>query len=175
MQDNLLTETRTTTTTATASPRVAAPDQGEHLWFTGNSMRFKATAETTGGAYALIDARVTPGHAPPLHVHEHEDEAFFVLEGTFRFLCDGERTVAEPGTYLFVPRGTPHAFRYDDDEPGRMLSILSPGGGENFFRDAGEPAAHSGMPPAGPPDMAALLAAGERHGNRVVGPPMGAR
>jgi mannose-6-phosphate isomerase-like protein (cupin superfamily) len=46
------------------------------------------------------------------HVHDHTDEFFLVLEGTFDIALrdgDGERTVSlGPGEIFVVPRGTEH-------------------------------------------------------------------
>jgi mannose-6-phosphate isomerase-like protein (cupin superfamily) len=48
------------------------------------------------------------------------------------WLGDAE-TVARPGAFLLVPRGTPHALRRVSDEAVRMLTLASPGGMEEFF------------------------------------------
>jgi len=53
-----------------------------------------------------------------------------------------------------------------------MLTLLSPGGGEGVFLAGGRPAEREGLPPAGPPDIAALKRASETFGNEIVGPPM---
>jgi hypothetical protein len=52
-----------------------------------------------------------------------------------------------------------------------MLNIISPGGGEGFFAEAGRPAAAEGLPPAGPPDVEALSHAAEKYGSEILGPP----
>jgi uncharacterized cupin superfamily protein len=33
-----------------------------------------------------------PGHATPYHLHHVEDEAFYVLDGEYTFICDGVKT-----------------------------------------------------------------------------------
>jgi len=48
-------------------------------------MTIKATAESTGGAYGLVESQVAPGFSPPLHVHRNEDEIFHILEGKMLF------------------------------------------------------------------------------------------
>ncbi|MEA2156148.1 MAG: hypothetical protein QOE11_2288 [Solirubrobacteraceae bacterium] len=166
------TTTTTHLTTAETRARVVGPDQGEHLWFLRNSMHIKADAGTTGGAYGLVQSLVAPKFSPPLHVQDLEDEAFYVLEGNFTFLCGGERIAAGPGSYVFIPRGLPHSFINEDDTPGRLLTIITPGGGERFFADGGRPAEGDGLPPEGPPDIEALHRAAAAHGSRIIGPPM---
>jgi len=152
--------------------RVLGPGEGTAIWFLTNHMTIKATAETTGGAYALVESLIAPGYSPPLHVHYREDEAFWVLEGDLSLRC-GDRTFrAGAGSYVFLPRGVPHTFVVEGDAPARMLMMLSPGGGEGLFIEGGRPAEREGLPPVVPPDIEALKRISERYGSAIVGPPM---
>jgi hypothetical protein len=56
-----------------------------------------------------------------------------VLSGRLAVWVDGTEHVAEPGAFLLVPRGVPHAARRVTDEPVRMLAVVSPSGLERFF------------------------------------------
>ena len=111
---------------------------------------------------------------PPLHVHHREDEAFFVLAGRLRFVCGEEAIVAGPGAFVFLPRDVPHTFVVEGEEPAHLLTLVSPGGGEGFFVEAGRPPEGPGLPPAGPPDIATLQRVAPRYGNEIVGPPLAA-
>ncbi|MGH9454238.1 MAG: cupin domain-containing protein [Terriglobia bacterium] len=51
----------------------------------------KATGESTGGAFGLIEQLIPAGFATPYHVHHAEDEAFYVLEGQLTFICEGKK------------------------------------------------------------------------------------
>jgi hypothetical protein len=73
---------------------------------------------------------VTP---TPLHRHTRAEEAFYVLSGRLAVWLDGTEQVAEPGAFLLVPRGVPHAARRVTDEPVRMLTLVSPSGLQRFF------------------------------------------
>ena len=55
-------------------------------------------------------------------------------------------------------------------DDARLLNITTPGH-ERFVRAAGDPAAATGFPPAGPPDMPRLLNAAEAFGTAMLGPP----
>src|SRR4051794_6632088 len=118
-------------------PYASLAGEGEETWFQPNRMTIKATAEVTGGAYGLVEAWIRAGSSPPLHVHHREDEAFFVLAGQVRFHCAGRDIVAGPGAFVFLPRDVPHTFIVEGDEDARMLTLLSPGGGERFFLEGG--------------------------------------
>jgi quercetin dioxygenase-like cupin family protein len=148
------------------------PGDGTQVWFLKNLMTIKAVAQNTNGAYGLLESLIAPGFSPPLHVHHREDEAFWVLDGEFTFRC-GQRTFRGlPGSYVFLPRGVPHTFVVEGDKPGRLLTLISPGGGEAFFVEAGRPAERPTLPPPGPIDFAALERAATRFGDEFVGPPL---
>jgi quercetin dioxygenase-like cupin family protein len=150
----------------------------EPLWFLGTLVRPKLTGEQTGGRFALWEGVLPRDAAPPLHSHP-QDETFYVLEGTV--LAWAGEPVEEPqacgeGAAVFVPGGTPHAFRVVSDT-ARMLFISTPAGIENFVHALAEPAAWPWLPPPpdGPRVSTERLAAVEReHGVvRFAPPPTG--
>jgi mannose-6-phosphate isomerase-like protein (cupin superfamily) len=157
--------------TSTAGRCVAARE-GERIWFTNNLMTLKATSETTGGAYALMEAVAPAGSGPPLHVHHREDESFWVLEGRLTVRCGEDTFTAGPGSYVFLPRDVPHTFAVEGGVPARILSMATPGGLEGYFVTVGRPAETDGLPPAGPLDVATLASVGEDFGVEVLGPPI---
>ena len=120
-----------------AIPKYLARGEGSRF-VVGDLLVIKATTGDTGGAYALYEAVVARGRGMPPHLHRYEDEACFVLEGTFAITV-GERTIAAgPGAYVFGPRGVPHAFRNVGEAPGRLLVIVSPGAlQEQFIAEVG--------------------------------------
>jgi quercetin dioxygenase-like cupin family protein len=146
--------------------------EGTPIWFLNSLTFVKATADITGGAYGLLESHIPPGFSPPMHVHHREDEAFWVLDGVFTFCCGRDRARAQPGCFIFLPRGIPHSFVVEGDTSGRLLTLLSPGGGERFFVEAGRPAARASLPPAAPIDRDHLARVAHRFGIELVGPPL---
>jgi quercetin dioxygenase-like cupin family protein len=156
----------------TIEAAASEPGEGQAIWFRNNRITFKATAATTGGLFGLFEVLAPPGDSPPLHIHRRDDESFFVVEGQLRFRC-GERDIAAaPGSFVFLPRGVPHTFLVEGTANARLLGLLTPGGGEQFFVDAGRPAESDGLPQETPPDMAVLMRAAAKNGLEIVGPPM---
>ena len=149
-----------------------APGEGEATWFLSNRMTMKATAAMTGGAFGLLESLIAPGFSPPLHVHHREDESFYVLEGELTMRCGDRVFEAAAGAFVFLPRGVPHSFVVEGDKPARMLTLLTPGGGEAFFAAAGRPADRDGLPPPGRPDIERLQRVGAMYESEMVGPPM---
>jgi len=154
------------------TPIVAQPGEGEALWFLGVLATIKASAETTGGAVAVIEHLAPRGTGSPLHVHSREDEWFYVIDGELTIWVDGETIVAPAGGFVFGPKGIPHTFIVSSEQ-ARFLLVTEPAGFEQFMRAAGEPAASLEIPPPAtePPDVAALSAAAAEFGIEITGPP----
>ena len=148
------------------------PDEGEALWVLGGLYTYRALPSETG-AYLLVEVDGPHGLAAPRHVHDGEDEGFYVRSGTVRLVI-GEQTIeASAGSFLLAPRGIPHAFVFASHEASLLL-LLSPGSEhEQLFRAIGEPALRREIPPPAtlPPNFERLAATAAEHGTRVVGPP----
>ena len=91
----------------------------------------KASQRSTGGALSVFETSI--GTGPPLHVHDREDECFYVLDGELSVRCGDQRFTAAAGSFVFLPRGRPHRF-WTAGEPARLLLIAVPGGIEHYFR-----------------------------------------
>ena len=110
------------------------PGEGRAVWVLGGQLlTYKVTAEQTGGAYSLFEGTVPP------HIHHREDESFYVVDGEFEFSRDGETIKAGPGSLVYVPRGSLHAFENVGGGRGTLLLSQTPGGlHERFFEEVGE-------------------------------------
>lgn len=143
--------------------------QQDAFWWQGSLMRIKARAEDTGGALGLVDGSFYKGFGPPLHVHSREDEALYVLEGQIRFRQGDDEFVAGPGSWVWGPRGVPHAFKVES-ERARALVIVTPGGFERMFEEGGVPVGELAEPPEQEYDPEAAIAISKKFGFEVVGP-----
>ncbi len=70
---------------------------GEPLRFGGADFLIKASAETTGGSFSIVE-EIDPLDTP-LHVHQNEDELFFVLEGEHVFQVGEEEFPGDRATW----------------------------------------------------------------------------
>ena len=61
-------------------------------------------------AAPLVSARLAPGAAIPLHRHEQEEEAYFIVEGSAEVALAGRTTLVEPGALVSIPPGTEHGI-----------------------------------------------------------------
>lgn len=108
-------------------------DQGERLRFSGADFLIKAAADTTDGAFSIIE-EIDPLDTP-LHRHANENEFFYVIAGEHVFRCGDQEFRVGPGGTMFAPRGVPHAHRRVVPRTGRFLTVTSPAGFEGFFRE----------------------------------------
>ena len=94
---------------------------------TGNVEFLALSANTPRFNLSVIT--MAPGrHGPEAHIHEDEDDAFYVLDGEMTFLLGDSEVPAPSGTFVLVPPGVQHTFVNHTAEPVRMLNIHAPGG-----------------------------------------------
>jgi mannose-6-phosphate isomerase-like protein (cupin superfamily) len=114
-----------------AQPIVVRHGEGHRV---GNVEFLARTADTPRFTFGIIE--IAAGRVLEQHVHDGEDDAFYILEGEMTFEFGAESVAAPPGTFVLVPPGVEHAFRNDGPRPVRMLNIHAPAG---FDRRIGLP------------------------------------
>jgi quercetin dioxygenase-like cupin family protein len=117
-------------------------------------------SQLTGGKSATIIQTSPPGGGPPPHMHQNEDETFFVLEGDYEFLHNGEWRPIHAGETVHALRGSAHAFRNAGSTTGRMLIFAAPAGIETYLEEI--------SPLSIPGDMPQILAISARYGISIV-------
>jgi mannose-6-phosphate isomerase-like protein (cupin superfamily) len=146
-----------------------AETEGIAYWFAGALLVTKASADQTGGAFALLDQTVPGGYAPPRHIHREEDEAWYLLNGTVTFYCGSRTLAAGPGSFVFLPQGVEHTFKVGEDG-ARMLTVTVPASFASIVAAAGEPAPQLTPPPPGPVDPERLAEVAAQYGIEITGP-----
>ncbi len=135
--------------------------------FLGLPSLIRSTAETTSGAFGLIEHwDMPPEFASPYHTHHREDESFYVLEGEIAFVCGGKWLKAGPGAFVYGPRGIAHGFKVIGNIPARMLLMCNPGGFEQFVLEQTTPITE----PPSAPDMGRLMTLAAKYGIDIHGP-----
>jgi mannose-6-phosphate isomerase-like protein (cupin superfamily) len=129
----------------------------------------KADSTDTAGLLGAFEDTLEPWQSgPPLHLHAGMDEAFYVLEGALVVKFGEEQREVTAGSFVWIPRGTPHAFANASGSATRLLSVVVPGGIEDFFVQRQQYFDQL----QGPPDLAVLGRIGAHHGSRLLGPPI---
>ncbi len=76
---------------------VLQPGEGRSIDLGVFVMSVKATAESTDGAFTLLEATQPPQFGPPMHIHRDAAEAFYVLEGEYRIFIDDQEVGCPAG------------------------------------------------------------------------------
>ncbi len=63
---------------------------------------------------------------PPLHVHHAEDEQGLITAGALSAQVAGERCLVRTGETVQLPRGVPHRWWNDGDEPLAFEGVTAP-------------------------------------------------
>jgi quercetin dioxygenase-like cupin family protein len=157
-------------TLPTGRPHILGEGEGEALWFSGGLLTYKATGDQTGGLLAIAEVVAPEGTGSPMHLHHHEDEAWYIIDGEVAFSLGETRHLAGPGSFVFGPRGVEHRFEVTSAQ-ARFLLFVTPAGFEDFTRTCGHPATSPTMPPPDlpPKDFQQLMDAARDHGLEILG------
>ena len=97
------------------------------------------------GNYEILEITGDEGMGVPLHVHDNEDETFYVAEGEVAFITEDGEVTGAAGMCVNLPRSVPHGYRIEASA-SRMVLAISPGGLVPMFREL------ANLPP-GEPDL----------------------
>ena len=62
----------------------------------------------------------------PLHKHLEHSESVYVLEGTGLLQLADSAFEVKAGSYIFIPKNTPHSVKVTSEAPLKVLSVQSP-------------------------------------------------
>ena len=110
-------------------PYLVLPGEG----VAGFDASVKASRDSTGGNLSLIESHTRGG--APWHIHTREDEYFYVIEGSIVVHVGEETYQAPPGSFVFLPRGIPHAWDVSGDGVATLLMITVPAMLEGFLKE----------------------------------------
>ena len=109
------------------------------------SIAFKVLTRDTNGELFIIEHATRKKGGPPRHIHPHQDEWFYVMEGEFLFEVAHDRVTLRAGASILAPRNLPHAWAFVGNNRGKMLISYTPAGKmEAFFREVTK---SNSMPP----------------------------
>lgn len=61
----------------------------------------------------------------PLHLHRHDDEAWYVLDGRLIVRVGEDEVECAASSAVMVPHGTPHTYWNPDPTPVRYLLVMT--------------------------------------------------
>jgi quercetin dioxygenase-like cupin family protein len=96
---------------------------------------FKLLSEQTGSSVAVFEELIPTGFGTALHLHHTSDEAMCVLSGEFSFKIGDTVTRGGSGTWAFMPREIPHAWKNSGPGVGRALFMFTPADAGKLFEE----------------------------------------
>ena len=136
----------------------------------GDPMKYKGlnlnnviiSRKDTDNALSAFDYTGLDKTGPSLHMHLHQDEFFYVVEGSYRFVAGEEIMELSSGDTIFLPRNIPHTWIQLTDK-GRLVYAVQPAGTlEDFFIEM------NGLKK--PPTEQEAKGIFEKHGMKLLGP-----
>jgi quercetin dioxygenase-like cupin family protein len=111
---------------------------GEKILLGGkNPNDIKVSQKDTNGDLTIFEYTGNEKGGPPLHIHAHQDEVFFIVQGEYLFQVGEDKHHLKAGDTIFLPRTIPHAFAQLTDK-GKMFFLFQPSGKmEDFFKTLG--------------------------------------
>ena len=103
---------------------IVPPGEGHHV---GNIEFLARTQDTPRFNLGLLTVQ-PHSDGPPPHIHQSEDDSFYILEGVLTFTIDGEDVEAPAGTFVLVPPGNDHTFANRGDALVRVINVHAPAG-----------------------------------------------
>jgi quercetin dioxygenase-like cupin family protein len=120
--------------TETTVPIISVPSANQSsVRVVDGRSRVLVRSDQVNGAYAQLEQEIPAGKGPPLHVHRHETEIFYVVAGEFEFRIGPQTVRGGPGTNAACPRDIPHTFRNVGSGPACLLLTIIPGRFGDFF------------------------------------------
>ncbi|OHV13895.1 cupin domain-containing protein [Kushneria phosphatilytica] len=128
-------------------------------------LAIKVSGQETNGQFMLFEHAGMDKGGPPRHVHYGQDEWFYIIRGVYVFEVGDARCQLGAGASLFAPREVPHGWACVSDEPGTLLTLITP---VNTFEDfILETTRHASLPTR--EDIEHAFAT---HGMKLTGPPL---
>src|ERR1043166_8016087 len=133
---------------AQSKPETASPPDKNKVKFIGvntadlesfsydaGKIKFIASSEETNGAFAVVELTEMPGYKTFWHRHNNTEETFYILEGVLTVKIGDKVAEHGPGSYVLIPRATPHGQGNFSKNPVRFIVTVTPGGYERRFRE----------------------------------------
>ena len=137
-----------------SGPIIIEKSASRKLTVVGDQITVLASGDQTG-SYEVFHQAGREGSGPPPHNHPW-DEAFYVISGEITVGVGDQVAVARPGTFVHVPAGTTHWFRFGAGG-GEMVSLTSREGAAKLFADLDREIA------PGKPDLGKIVEIAARH------------
>jgi mannose-6-phosphate isomerase-like protein (cupin superfamily) len=110
---------------------------GKEFVLAGVVMKRLLSGDETAGQFCLFENRSGGNTRTPIHVHAHDDETVYVIEGELTAVLDGRPRRLTAGESIFLPRRIPHQLMNVSGEPCRYILIGTPALFDRLLEEGG--------------------------------------
>jgi quercetin dioxygenase-like cupin family protein len=150
-----------------------SPALENSTWYKGILVSQLAGGSDTNDAFDLVESKMKKGTEPPPHIHEREDELFYILAGELKVFANGQVLTVLAGECVFLPKNVPHAYLIESEEC-HVLALMTPGGFLNAVNKMNAPARTMDIPPDmetyATADLTETMAIFMKYGVRMLSP-----
>ena len=110
--------------TAQAQNMHVPAESGPAYWGPGDRYTFLVTGAQSGGAYFILEAFVPLGGGPP-HIHQREEECFYLLDGHLTMTLGEQQLKVSAGDFVQIARDAAHLcqrWRRNRADAGDLLA-----------------------------------------------------
>ncbi len=143
-------------------PILSAPNADDQYGLPGTTFYHRVKSSETNGVFSVIELMTEPGQGVSPHVHLHEDELVYIIDGELEVTLGDQKMNASTGIMALLPRGIPHGFTNVGKRPSRLLDVILPGKFDNYFVELGK------LYRAGEPSSEKLDKLAQRYGIKYV-------
>jgi len=118
---------------AQQAPIVRLPGQGQRLDLVVGEVIIKSSSKETQNSISQVMLFEKPGYSTTLQTNSRTDISFLVLEGVLTMRIRDQVVTYPANSYVFIPKGTPHAHANLTNKPVRLFMTFTPGGYEQFY------------------------------------------
>lgn len=165
MSTTMTAENNALSSIAEFAPLLVRGHEGQWFELGDHRGRILVSSRQNAEKFALSHAQADYNGGVPPHIHDREDETFYIMKGLIEFGVGDHLIVAGPGDTVFAPRGIPHTWRCVSPEGSDFLVLLTPG---DNFEAFGMEMAHQQIVPSDPESIAKLVALSEQYGIHML-------
>ena len=118
---------------AQQAPVVKLPGQGQRLDLMVGEVIIKTSARETNGTISQLILFEKPGYSTTLQSNSRADISLLVLEGVLTVRIRDQVVAYPANSFVYIPKGTPHAHANLTNKPVRLFMTFTPGGYEQFL------------------------------------------
>jgi len=118
---------------AQQAPIAKLPGQGQRLDLVVGEVVIKSSARETNGSVSQLVLFEKPGYSTTLQSNSRADISLLVLEGVLTVRIRDQVVAYPANSFVYIPKGTPHAHANLTNKPVRIFMTFTPGGYEQFL------------------------------------------